>query len=96
VRADDRTSESVSTVETHAVTTSGAVHLDLSGVRLKALGWVFSCDSALDCKAADGNAILSEAELLERGTSSDLNLSGDQVYSGYLFSDGVFNLTVRR
>ena len=79
VRRDLRASETGAGIETHAVTASAAVDLNLSGVGLEALSGIFSGDTALDGESALGDVVLGETELGKSSTSGDLDLSGDNV-----------------
>lgn len=92
--SDDGARKSVSAVESDTVTASRAINLDLASVRLEALGGVLGGDSALEGETTDRDPVLCEAELFERGTSSDLNLRGDNVDAGNLLGDGVLDLAV--
>ena len=95
VRCDNGTSETVTTVETDTVTTSGTIHLDLTSIRRETLGGIFGGDTALDSKAASGDAVLGQAELLQSSTSSDLNLSSNNIDASDFLSNGVFDLDTR-
>lgn len=89
---DDGTSETVATIQTDAVTTSAAVDLDPTGVRLEVLTRVLGGDTALNSKTPSGDAVLGEAELGERGAGGDLDLGGDDVDARDLLGDGVLDL----
>lgn len=75
-----------------AVSTSGTVDLNLSSVRSKALGGVFCGDTALEGKAASRDVVLSQAKLLKRCTSSNLNLRSNDIDAGNLLGNGVLDL----
>lgn len=92
VRSDDGTGKAVSTVQTDTVTTSGTVDLDLTGVRGEALGRILGGDTALDGETTSRDALLRQAQLLERGTGSNLDLGGDDINTRDLFGDGVLDL----
>ena len=72
-------SETGACIETNTVTTRAAVHFNLSSVGLEAGSGVFGRDTALNGKATLGDGLLSETELGERCTSSDLNLCRNNV-----------------
>lgn len=91
--ADDRTGEAITAIQTDAVATGRTVNFELSSVWFEAFGWIFGSYAALDSKATDRNAILRKTKLLERGSSSDLDLGSDKINAGDFFSDSVFNLT---
>ena len=95
MRGDDGSGETVTTVETDSVTTRRAVDLDLSGIRREALGGVFCGNSALEGEAAGRDVVLRETELLERGSSRDLDLRSDDVDARNFFRDGVLDLDAR-
>jgi hypothetical protein len=65
VRSDDSTGETIATIETDTIATSRAVYLDLASVRLEALRWVLSGDTALNGETTGGNAVLGQTQLLE-------------------------------
>ena len=95
VRSDDSTGETVATIETNTVTTSRAVHLDLASVGLECLGRIFGGDTALDGETTSGDTVLGQTKLLERSTSSNLDLSGDNVDARDFLGDGVLHLDTR-
>jgi hypothetical protein len=80
-------------IEPYSITTSRAVHLNLSSIWSKALSRVFGGDTALEGKAACGDVVLSQAELLERCTGCDLDLCGYDIDAGDFFGDSVLDLT---
>ena len=49
---NNRSSKSVSTIQTNPVTTSRAINFDLSGIGLESLHRIFSRDTALNCESA--------------------------------------------
>lgn len=61
VRSDDGSCKPVSTIETHAVSTSRAVDFDFTGIGGESLGRVFRGDTALDGESARGDALLGQA-----------------------------------
>lgn len=65
VGCNDSSGKTVTTIETDAITTRGAVYFNLSCVRLETLGRVFGGDTTLDSETTGGNAVLGEAKLLE-------------------------------
>ena len=79
VRSDLSTSETRAGIETDTVTTSAAVHLDLASIRLESLSGIFSGDTTLNGESALGDGILSETELRESRTCSDLDLSCNDI-----------------
>ena len=95
VKVQLTSSETVTTIETDSVTTRRAVDLDLSGIRREALRGVFRGDSALECKAAGRDMVLRETELLERGSSRDLDLRSDDVDARDFLGNGVLDLDAR-
>ena len=76
---DLSTSETGARVETHAISTSAAVYLNLTGVGLEVLRRILSCNTALDREPPLSYRFLSETELGQRCTRGDLNLSGDDI-----------------
>lgn len=76
---DLSTGEARAGIQTDTVTTSAAVHLDLSSIGLEVARGVLRRDTALNGKAALRDSVLRQAQLRERRTSSDLNLSSDNV-----------------
>ncbi len=68
-------SETRTGIKANTVATSTTIDFDLSCIRLKVGGRIFSSDTALDSKATLGDGILSEAQLGEISTSRDLDLS---------------------
>ena len=72
--------------------TSTAVDLNLSGVGREAIGRILGGDTALEGEATGGDVVLCEAELLERGAGSNLDLSGNNVDAGNFFGDGMLDL----
>lgn len=95
MRSDNGTGETVTTIETDTVTTGGSVNLNLSGIWLEALCWIFGGDSALDGETSGGDSVLGQTKLLEGGTGGDLDLSGNDIDTGDFFGDGVLDLTER-
>lgn len=89
---NDSASETVTTIETDTVTTSGAVDFDFSSIRLEILGGVFSGDTALDGETAGRDAVLCETELFEGSTSSNLDLSGYEIDTSNFLGYGVLDL----
>ena len=79
MRRDDSTGEPVTTIETDTVTTSTAVHLDLTGIGLEACCGIFSGDTALDGETAGGDAVLGQAKLLQGRTRRDLDLGSNDL-----------------
>lgn len=96
MRSNDGTSETVTTIETNTVTTSRTVDLDLTSIRLETFGWIFGGDTTLDGVTTGRDAVLCEAELLERSTSGNLYLSGDNIDTSNLLGDCVLYLTVSK
>ncbi|KAH3663370.1 hypothetical protein OGAPHI_005360 [Ogataea philodendri] len=92
VGRDNGTGKTVTTVQSHTVTTRRSVNLDLTSVWLEVLGWVFGSDSALDCKTSGGDLVLQQTKLLQRSTSSNLDLSSNNVNTSDFLSDCVFDL----
>lgn len=92
VGGDDGASKSISTVKPDAVPAGRAVDLDLAGIGLKAFAGIFGGDAALDGISAGGNAVLSEAELLQSRAGGNLDLRCDDIYSRNLFGDCVLDL----
>lgn len=76
----------------NTVTASGTVDLDLASVRSELLGGVFCGDTALEGETASGDVVLGQTELLKGRTSSNLDLSSDDVDTSDLLCDGVLNL----
>lgn len=94
VRSNDSSSEAVTTIQAHAVTTCRAVDLNLASVWCKPLGGVLGGDAALDGKTAGRDAILRQAELSKGGAGRDLDLGRDDVDSSNFFGDGVLDLAI--
>jgi hypothetical protein len=88
-------SKTVTTIETDSITTSRAVHLNLSGIGCEALSGVFCGDSALEGEASCGNVVLGQAKLLKRCACCNLNLGRNNVDTGDLLGDGVLDLNTR-
>jgi hypothetical protein len=82
------------TIETHTVTACGTVHLNLASIWGKPLRRVFGRDTALEGEAASGDMVLRQAKLLERGTSGNLDLGGDDVDACDFLCNCVLDLTV--
>lgn len=80
------------TIKSNTISTRTAIYFDLASVWAKAIGGVFGGDTALNSETACRDAVLGEAELLERGTSCNLNLCCDNVDAGDFFGDGVLDL----
>src|SRR5690242_1362678 len=76
----------------NTVTASGTVDLDLASVRSELLRGVFCGDTALEGETASGDVVLGQTELLKGRTSSNLDLSSDNVDTSDLLCDGVLNL----
>jgi len=89
---DNSTGESIATVEANTITTSGSIYFNLTGIRLEAPGGILSRDPTLDCKTAGRDAVLSKTKLLQRCTSSNLNLCSNNINTCDLFRDGVLDL----
>ena len=66
-------------VKTHTVATRTAVDLDLSSVRLEALGCILGRNTTLNSESTLRNRFLSEAKLRQSRTRSNLDLSRDNV-----------------
>ena len=92
--SDLSTSEARAGIETDTVTTSTTVNLDLTSVGLEGLRRVLGGHTALNCKAALRDSLLSEAKLRQGCTRSNLNLSGDDVDTRDLLYQNV-NSTIR-
>jgi hypothetical protein len=90
--SNDCASKTVTTIETDSIATSGAVDLNLSGVRCKALRWILCRDAALEGEAASRDVILGETELFERCTRCDLDLGSDDIDAGHFLRNGMFDL----
>lgn len=92
MRSDLCTGVTRRSIQSDTVTTCGTVHFDLSSVGLETSCGVFSGDTALDGETSAVDVLLSQAELLEGDTRSDLDLGSDNVDTGDLFGDGVLDL----
>lgn len=79
VHRDLSSSETRARVQTNAVTASATINLDLACVRLESSGSIFRGDTALDGEASFRDGFLTEAELWQGRTSSDLDLSSNNV-----------------
>ena len=82
-------------IETNTVAASGTVDLNLTSIRSECLGRVFCGDAALEGEAARRDVVLSQAKLLERCTSGDLDLSCNDVDTSDLLGDCVLDLDTR-
>lgn len=69
-------------VQPDSVSTSTSVDLDLTSVRLEVGSGVLGRDSTLDGEPSLGDRILGQSKGRERSSSSNLDLSGDDVDSG--------------
>jgi hypothetical protein len=76
---DLSTRETRTGIQSHTITTRTPVHFDLSGIRLESLSGIFSGDTALNGETTSSDCLLGETERGERGTSSDLDLSGNDI-----------------
>ena len=79
MRCDLGTREARAGVEANTVTAGTAVHFDLSGIGLEALSGILSGDTALNGESALGDGILSETKLRKGCSSSNLDLSSDDI-----------------
>ena len=95
VGGDDGAGEAVARVEAHAVAAGGAVDLDLARVGPEAVGRVLGGDAALHGEAADGDAVLGQVEVRQRGAGGHLDLRGHDVDARDLLGDGVLDLDAR-
>ena len=77
--SDLGTSETRAGVEANTISTSTAVDLNLSRVRLEVLRRILGGDTALNGEAALGDGVLGQTELREGRASSDLDLRGDDI-----------------
>jgi hypothetical protein len=93
VRCNNGAGKPVASIETDSITACRSVDFNLSSVWREATGRILSGDAALESEPACRYVVLSEAQLLERGTSGDLNLRGNNVDASDLFCDGMFDLT---
>src|SRR5690606_32946589 len=82
-------------VETDTGTARGAVTGDATGVRTEPVGRVLGRDAALQRRAADGDAVLRQAQFLERLARSDAQLGLHEVDVGDLLGDRVLDLDTR-
>ena len=90
--SNDCARESVSTIQSDAVTTSRSVDLNLSGVWRETLCRIFSCDTALDSKSTSRDAVLGKSKLSQSGTCSDLDLSSNEINASDLLGNCVLDL----
>lgn len=95
VRGDLRSGVTRACVETDTVTSRTAVDFDLSSVGLEACSGILGGDTALNGESTTVDRLLSETELSEGDTAGDLDLGGDNVDTGDLFSDRVLDLDTR-
>lgn len=93
--SDLRTGITRARVQTNTITTSRPVDFNLTSVRLEAGRGILSGDTTLDSESSSVDVLLGQAKLLESHTSSNLDLSGDNVDTGDLFGNGVLNLDTR-
>jgi hypothetical protein len=92
--SDDGAREAITAVKTHSVTACRAVDLNLSSIGGEAVGGIFGGDTALERKTTDGDVVLCQSELLERGASGDLDLRSNNIDTRDLFGDRMLDLTV--
>lgn len=92
VRRDNGAGKAVTSIKTDTIATGRTVDLELSGVWGETLCWILGSDTTLNCETADGDAVLGQAQLLERGTRSNLDLGCDNINAGNLLGDGMLNL----
>lgn len=69
-----------------------SVNFDLASVRCETLGWIFGGDSTLYGKTSDGDFVFCQTKLLKGRTSSNLDLSSDNVDARDFFGNGMFDL----
>ena len=77
IRRDFRAGIAVSAVQTDAVSGTGGIEFDLTGVRCKSVGRIFRGDSALNCSAPRYDSILirnSHLVGIQRISLGDKNL----------------------
>lgn len=91
---NDGAGETVTTIKTDTITTSGAVDFNLTSIRLETLCGVFGGDTALDSVTAGRDSVLCETELLEGSTSSNLDLSGYKIDASNFLSNSMLDLTI--
>lgn len=72
-------SETGACVQTDTISASTAVDFNLSCIGLEALSSIFGGDTALDGEAALGDSLLGKTELGKGGTSSNLDLSSNDI-----------------
>lgn len=95
MRSDLRTSITRARVQSDTITTSRSVDFNLTSVRLEVGCGILSGDTTLDSKSSPVDVLLGQTKLLEGYTSSNLNLSSDDVNTGDLFGNGVLDLDTR-
>lgn len=79
VRSNDSADKSLTSVQTNTVSTSRSINLNSTCVWLEALSGVLCGDTALDSKAANLDLVLGQSELGQEDSSSNLNLSSNNV-----------------
>lgn len=95
MRSDLRTGITRARVQSDTITTSRSIDLNLTSVRLEVSCGILSGDTTLDSKSSPVDVLLGQTKLLEGYTSSNLNLSSDDVNTGDLFGNGVLDLDTR-
>lgn len=95
VGSDLRTGITGARVQSDTITTSRPVDFNLTSVRLEVGGGILSGDTTLDSESSPVDVLLGQTKLLEGHTSSNLDLSGDNVDTSDLFGNGVLNLDTR-
>ena len=93
MRTDDGARKAIAPIEPDSVPTRGPIDLNLPGIGREAVGGVFGGDPALNGVASSRDAILGDAELLQRRPGGDLNLRRDDVDAGDLLGHGMLDLT---
>lgn len=95
VRSDLCTGITRARVQSDTITTSRSVDFNLTSVRLEVGRGILSGDTTLDSKSSPVDVLLGQTKLSEGHTSSDLNLSSDDVNTGNFFGNGVLDLDTR-
>ena len=83
------------TVQTHASATRRTIRGQRTGIRAETIIRIFSGNAALQGRPGDGNLVLGEVNILQRGTGCDIHLGLHDVDAGDFLGHGVLNLHTR-
>ena len=83
------------TVQTHASAARRTIRGQRTGIRAEPVIRVFSGNAALQSRPGDGNLVLREVNILQRGTGRNIHLGLHDVYAGDFLGHGVLHLHTR-